>query len=351
MAHRTSSGSWKVRWRDYGEGVMRARTFQRKVDAVKFEAEMKLGRALGEAPAGTQTNFQEFSKRWYEQHCLTHKAKSQWVEDARIIARYHVPAFGYVSLDDLKRSDLQQLQQKLVKSRKLKPKTINNIVCLAKKILADAVAWGLLDISPFEAVRRLPVPKQPFKYWEPDELKRFLNFCQGRDFELWRIVALTSNTGLRLGELQALRRDCLDFENRFLTVKRNYVKNVKEEFDTTKGKDFRYIEINALAMAALKDKVLLKPLTRIFDYPLQAYVKRRLRAMCVKAGVRPMSVHGLRHTFATHLAYAEVSPYDIQRSLGHTDINTTQRYVHLALKRKGGITTRLDSTVPAAVPG
>jgi integrase len=350
MAQKTKYDRWKVRWRDYANGIMRSKNFDLKRDAERFEAELKLGRALGQASSANQTTFQDFANRWYEEHCLVHKSKSQQVEDRRVICQFLLPAFGGVDLNKLKRYHLQQLQQSLVAEKLLKPKTINNITCLAKKILNDAVAWDVLEASPFHAVRKLPVPKQPFQCWERDELKRFLTYCKPRDPELWQLVVVAANTGMRIGELELLYRDSVDFDSGFIVVRRSYIRRVDQESQTTKGKEHRFIDMNDSVKEALADKMLLAPNQLIFPYSVEMMSRWRLKTMCKKAGVSRIGMHGLRHTFLTHLAYAGISPYEIQRVAGHKDLTTTLRYIHYAQSRKSLVAQALEATVPPSVP-
>ena len=349
MPHKLPSGSWRVRYRDKALGLMNSRTFLRRCEAEKFESEIKLGRAIYSENKPV-TTFEAFAKRWHDEYCRVHKAPSQWREDASVIRLYLIPAFGQVYLRELKRSHLVTLQTMLAKEGRLAPKTINNVICLAKKIMADALLWEEVEGNPFVAVKRIRVPKQPYSFWTRIELDRFLSICKSRDFAMWQLVTVASNTGLRIGELQALQRDCVDFDARTITVRRIYVHKIKQEFETTKGKDYRIIEMNDAVMSALADKQLLAPTQKIFDFDIAMMARYRFKTMARNAGVKVLTIHGLRHTFATLLAMANVPPFELQAVLGHKDFATTTRYIHCAERSTRGITKVLDSLVPRAVP-
>jgi site-specific recombinase XerD len=63
----------------------------------------------------------------------------------------------------------------------------------------------------------------------------------------------------------------------------------------------------------------------------------------VRAGItKDCGVHGLRHAFATHLLEAGAALPKIQRLLGHSNISTTMRYLHLAQKHLSGTAAPLD---------
>jgi integrase len=60
------------------------------------------------------------------------------------------------------------------------------------------------------------------------------------------------------------------------------------------------------------------------------WFNRELRKACQRAGIRRITCHTLRHTFASHLAMAGAPLKAIQELLGHTSIDVTMRYAHLS---------------------
>ena len=69
---------------------------------------------------------------------------------------------------------------------------------------------------------------------------------------------------------------------------------------------------------------------------------RLLTGLCKGAGVKHLSFHGFRHSFASMLVMEGVPLYDVQALLGHSDFRVTQRYAHLAPDHLNGVTDRLS---------
>jgi integrase/recombinase XerD len=136
-------------------------------------------------------------------------------------------------------------------------------------------------------------------------------------------------TGLRVSELCALTLEDTDLVNKTLQVR------------SGKGMTARTIELEKKGTQALKTWLSVRPTSpsvRLFlnrdNDPLgERGVQKLLARYCQLAGItKRISPHSLRHTFASFKAEAGVSPFQLQQWLGHSSLDTTQIYVHLARK-------------------
>jgi integrase len=153
-------------------------------------------------------------------------------------------------------------------------------------------------------------------------------------------IALGINAGLRRGEILNLKWKHVNFENRYIIIQS------EGEF-RTKTRDFRTVPMNQALFDDLMhlkkqwphpthnrwQQRMLNQMTYVIckeDGSRVNDVKTSFRAACKKAGLKGVSPHTMRHTYASHLVMAGTNLRVVQQYLGHTNIQTTMRYSHLS---------------------
>ena len=141
----------------------------------------------------------------------------------------------------------------------------------------------------------------------------------------WAVVALALNTGLRRGELFALRWDDVDFTTNVLTIPR------------TKAGRTRHVPMNAAVRSILgvqesrgRSPYVLSRATGEAPLNSQNFVDRAFTPALKRARIDNFRWHDLRHTFASRLIMRGVDLRTVQELLGHADIRMTLRYSHLS---------------------
>ncbi len=145
-------------------------------------------------------------------------------------------------------------------------------------------------------------------------------------------------TGMRQGELIALRWMDVDWIARRIRVRRNYVRG---EFGTPKSKrSTRSIPLADVLGGALdrlyQDTRWKQDDDLVFAHPHtgkpidRSRLLKRFKAALKRAGVRPVRFHDLRHTFGTRMAAAGVPMRTLQEWMGHRDFKTTLIYADYA---------------------
>jgi integrase len=153
-----------------------------------------------------------------------------------------------------------------------------------------------------------------------------------QDAELVRVAAYT---GLRRGELVALRWGDVDFILRKLIVRRAVSANV--EAASTKSRGAREVPLPDQAAGALDRLSQRADFTRPDDYVFAnrlgrrldgSALRRRVERARVSARLRPLRFHDLRHTYGSLLVAGGVDLASVKASMGHSRITTTERYLH-----------------------
>ena len=153
------------------------------------------------------------------------------------------------------------------------------------------------------------------------------------------ILMLIYSAGLRVGEVVKLRSEDIDSERTLIHIKGG------------KGRKDRYTMLSQTALQALKEyQEQYKSVKWLFEgaragrYLSTRTVEKILEHACEKAKIRKdVSVHSLRHSFATHLLESGTDLRYIQELLGHKNSKTTEIYTHVSTQNIGKIKSPLDS--------
>lgn len=306
-------------------------------------------RAQASAPSPAPVEavtFATFATRWVDTYATTNNKPSE-VESKRSILRTHlVPAFGPLALDAITVRAIEELKARKV-AEGLSPKTVNNVLTVLHKALATAHEWSELASVP--RVRWLKAPKPEPRFLDFDEARRLIASAAPE----WRaLITVAVRTGLRLGELRALRWTDVDLPRARLVVRRAAA---RATIGTPKSGKPREVELCDEARDALKAHKHLRGELVFCDARGALLSKERLKwplwSACKRAGLERIGWHVLRHTFASHLAMLGASMREIQDLLGHAKVEMTLRYAHLSPESRREAVRLLDgSRYPDATP-
>ncbi|RME25072.1 MAG: site-specific integrase, partial [Candidatus Zixiibacteriota bacterium] len=204
--------------------------------------------------------------------------------------------------------------------------TINFELGTLKTIFNLAVKWGYLTRNPVVGVSMLKVEdaKLP-RFLSKEECQRLLAACPA---ELYPVYFTFLNTGMRKGELINLTWEDVDLKTRKILI--------RPKSDWQPKTRPREIPINdGLHRLLTRLKKTKTDSPYVFPGPdgqrLTVKLREKLIRIAEQAGIADLTrVHTLRHTFASHLIMAGVDVPTVQKILGHSDIETTMLYTHLA---------------------
>lgn len=192
----------------------------------KRAAQQELARLIAEVASGSpvapsKLTVAAFLDRWLE---ATQLSKSSRTHDwhAYLLATHVRPAVGRIELQKLTALDLQALVAGLRRADgkgALGQRTVRHVIATLSTALKQAVAWGLLRENPVSRIRLPAWERQPAKALDDDHVVRLLAAAEGGSLYMPTLLAL--GTGLRRGELLALRRIDVDLDTGVVMVTRD----------------------------------------------------------------------------------------------------------------------------------
>ena len=249
-------------------------------------------------------------------------------------------------------ADIERWQTDRITKGKATGTVLRDLNYLAS-VLTRAVKLGKLASNPVRRVERARIDRTPkVRYLDAAEEKRLREALSERDAEMrkardsanrWRkernqdtlprlpyfgdhltpAVVLSMNTGMRRGELLALRWANVDMKGKQLTI----------EGSTAKSAQTRHIPLNDEALEVLRKwKEQARPGDRVIA--VDTSVKTAWGGLLERAKITGFRWHDLRHHFASRLVQAGVPLNTVRELLGHGSMAMTLRYAHLAPDQK-----------------
>ncbi len=284
--------------------------------------------------------------RWVEAHAV--ELKPSTAKSYRDnIGRYLKPALGHERIQSLSPSRLSLLFKDLYEhggkdGKPLSPRTVEFARAVLRRAMQDAVLDRLLEVNPVVGTKRPKVLKPKHSTWTGAQLRCFLDGLDAQDrwAPLWGLAAAT---GMRRGELMALRWADVDLEAGVVHVERSVTQvHQQRAYVTPKNHERRDVTLDGHTVVTLRawrktqlgerlawgaayqgDEDLL--FTWEDGRPvLPDFVTKAFSALTARTeGVPRLVLHELRHTHATMLLRDGVPVHVVAKRLGHKDPSVT----------------------------
>jgi integrase len=251
-----------------------------------------------------------------------------------VIDGYLLDEFGEEALEAITPDMIDRYKERLITEGTLSNRVIvRHLTVLHGVFKRAARVWGLTrNPASAELVERPKVVYTgEFDTFTGEEVELLAaSAADEQDGAIYRTAAFT---GLRQGELLALRWVDVDFVGGLLHVRRNYTDRREK---VPKGKRVRSVPMTppvADALARLKERGYLAEDTDLVfcntagEHLDSWALRRRYYRALKKAGLRRIRFHDLRHCFGS-AAITRLDPYAVQSYMGHQHYSTTQRYLH-----------------------
>ena len=306
-------------------------------------------------------SFGEYAEEWLAIH-LPRLRPSSRLTYASQLRRHVLPVLGSKPLAAITRADVRALLRGCL-AKGLAHGSVRFIGTVTRAIISTAYDDELIPTDPsHRATRRLVfrVARRARRPFTSAEAARFLAAVEHRaprrvDYLAFRLLA---RTGLRIGELCAVRFDKIDLRARLLHIAETY--HGAGRFGPTKSGKPRTIPITPDAEAVIRellrgreheppDAFLLasrkNPGQPVSPNWLQRLFRRTAKAIGFDYSLSP---HSFRHAAATHLCEAGVNVMVVRDLLGHADLQTTMMYAKRATVQDAAAIARLDGFAPRA---
>ena len=374
--YQRDNGTYEFRWRD--ANGKRHSQYAKTLDELRDkEAEILRDILNGVTPVGDSLTLDDVYSRWVQvKRGLKEVTFNKYKHD---YAKYIQPSLGSRKIADLKVSDVRGYYIALYEVRRFTVGTIGTIHRILNQLLEFAVDDDLIYKNPakkaFKAftseIEDEPPTRKAMTIAEQELFESFLDTSQ--KYNRWQpLFTVMLWTGLRAGELTALRWDDVDFEKEIITVDHNLVyygdkqlKNNRSVITSPKtDMGNRTVPmVPKVKKALLREKQIQELLGERCMSTIDGYtnfifltryggpkhvwgLNNALKNIVKACNKRVMdeweegpaaendmpltlpelSCHWLRHTFATRCCEAKMDPKAIQSILGHADYETTMNF-------------------------
>lgn len=354
--YKRKDGRWEGRYLTYKDGAKKyISVYGRTYTAVKDKLltarqNAAVSQAANNLPDCCLTVANLFAK-WLREKATLIKPSS-YIRYKGLLDAHLLPALGICPVNKLTVQTISAfLQDKLCRGRLdkkggLSAKTIADILCLIKAAVKMAIRDFKLPQASAILTMRPPIPVRSRK---PEILNE--NECTNLSRQIVQqsvseaaAILFCLNTGLRLGEVCALRWADIDFEAKTLTVShtvQRVTQNGKSVLllqspKTEAGK--RTIPLTAEIILMLQNRKRKHKQEYVFgsNKPLEPRtLQYRFAALLKKCNISRRNFHSLRHTFASRFVALGGDVKSLSEILGHANVRTTmQLYVHPSLEQK-----------------
>lgn len=331
-----------------GRRIRQYRTFETLSKARRAQTEFLVQKSRSGGVLPTDMTLDEWLDIWMEEIIIPNRAETTVYSYQKIIENHLSPALGHILLQKLSPRDLQQYYAVLMRKKNLCANTVRRHHDLLSAALHSAMRQDLIPRCPTDRVEPPRVIPRETRYYTSENLKRLYQLVSGHPLEV--VVHLAGSLGLRREEICGLKWESVDFQLRKIHIRaartaaggKVIEKETKNRSSTRvlhMGDDI-YLLLRRERLRQNEQKLAMGP-----RWPGSGFVavdrngvpfspnllsSAFTNFIQVHDELPPLTLHGLRHTFAT-VASAQGAPlFDIGKALGHSTPATTGKiYTHL----------------------
>ncbi len=352
-------GRWEGRYTAGYDAKTGKRIIKNVLGKTQAEVKEKLKKAMEECAGldisqdGEKYTVATWLQTWYELYAKPNVRTATANRYELIIEQYVIPRIGSVKLKKLTSRQLQKLYKELLEGGRihigkgqgkgLSSTTVRSVHLMLHTALERAVKERLIPRNPTEDCIAPKPRKVEMQILPPDSMHAYLEAAKARG--VLPMFYLELVTGLRKGELVALRWEDVDIQNKTISVSKQYVRNPDGSRELTQPKTENSVRLVSIPQTAVD--LLIQEHDRhpdspcLFPSPVTGEMYHpdsvvKLHEKILKdAGLPHIRFHDLRHTFATTALQNGVDVKTVSSMLGHYDAGFTLRtYTHATRQKQ-----------------
>lgn len=375
--HRRENGTWRglvtIGYNENGSLKRKSFSGKTKLEVLKKIEEFRTLNNKGLIPSNDKITLSNWFYNWLFNYRI-HDLKPSSFERYEGLYRNYIEysSLGKIKLIDLRTIHIQEYYNNLITEENKTSSTIKTINKCLKSCLNQALKEGYISKN-YCTLITLPKASQsiqkPINVFTLKEQETFMRECL--EHKNGTIYILALGTGLRLGELLALKWIDINFKDKYISVN----KSIKSTYsiDSNSNRKFEVIEqtpktknsirtvpltnsILELLQRYRKEKIIERDsnidiyfdnnlvfCTPTGNYLNESNVRKTFKRILNRCDLKEIRFHDLRHTFATRLFENDVPPKTVQTLLGHSDIATTLNiYTHVMKNTKDEAINKID---------
>ena len=345
-----TKGTWYVsfyyqNWK--GEKTRKLkRGFRTRKEALDWERTFQL-----QTTANLEMTFEDFIAV-YTVDMKQRMKLNTWVTKESVIQTKLIPYFGKRKMCEIQAKDVMAWQNEMMEhenreGQKYSPVYLKTLHNQLSAIFNHAVRYYNLKENPAAKVGNMGKSKgREMLFWTKEEYQKFAEVMMDKPMSFYAFELLYW-CGIREGELLALTPKDFDFQRQTVSISKSYqrIRGKDVITDPKTPKSNRVIQMPEFLCEEIQDYIKslygVKETDRMFTVT-KSYLYREMDRGSVRANIKRIRVHDLRHSHVSLLIEMGFSALAIADRVGHESIDITYRYAHLFPTRQKEIANKLN---------
>ncbi|MFC1717777.1 tyrosine-type recombinase/integrase [Candidatus Poribacteria bacterium] len=264
----------------------------------------------------------------YLEYVNTNRAASTAKIRKYRIEAHLLPYFGDTPISQITPQMVDNYKTSRVK-KKASPNTVNRDLANLSHMFTMAIRWRYIENNAVADVEKMKIPQRWPRFLSQEEIERLLETAGGS--HLYALLVAAIHTGMRKVELLNLKWSDINLKRQTVTVQ------AKDGWHT-KNYRSRTLQMTPMLRRVLMERRRMQRKMRFESEYIFTYQGNRIKwgtdiafkTAVRKADLEGVTLHTLRHTFASQLVMAGVPLRDVQELMGHRSFETTLQYAHLS---------------------